>query len=298
MEFTLPTTQTEMYNTLKELFYYYRIRRGGYAGISLENISLERMQFTPLTDQQLISKAEVTLAAKHEKEITEYVEKLNIELEKIVAKMDAIPTQKAELIGKTTESYAESIRKIELTIAKNGLSESSILADKITALEQSKNLRISEIDEEYYNMLVELNSQRSALEILIGNASSHFEEIHRKEIIAKTQELKDEQIEAEREVFRYNNGLDEKEKRYANTVAQTNATLEIRFLEIRSAEYTKDELIEMGYYEDVIDCVCGYYDRSDAITAYKNIVNDKKLSIYLDDYYDSILYMYKSRAGV
>ena len=298
MEFTLPTTQAEMYNTLQQIFYYYRIRRGGYAGISLENVSLERMQFTPLTDQQLMIKAEVALAAKHEKEITEYVEKLNAELEEIVVKMDAIPMQKAELVGKTRESYAESIRTIELSIAKNGLSESSILVDKITALEQSKNQRISEIDEEYYNMLLDLNAQRSALEILISNASSHFEEIHQKEITAKTQELKDEQLEVERDVFKYNNGLDEKEKRYANMVAESNATLEIRFLEIRSAEYTKDELIEMGYYEDVIDCVCGYYDRSDAIMAYKNIVADKKLSIYLDDYYESIVYMYKSRAGV
>ena len=53
----------------------------------------------------------------------------------------------------------------------------------------------------------------------------------------------------------------------------------------------------MGYYEDIMRCVCGYYDILTAVNAYQDILNEQKLSIYLDDYYESLVYMYKMRAG-
>ena len=63
-------------------------------------------------------------------------------------------------------------------------------------------------------------------------------------------------------------------------------------MEINSNNLSKDQLIEMGYYTDVINCVCAYYDTLDALTAWRTIVNDAKVAVYLEEYYSQIVYMY------
>ena len=72
----------------------------------------------------------------------------------------------------------------------------------------------------------------------------------------------------------------------------------IRYLDVSAGEFTKDQLVDMGYYEDVIRCVCGYYDTLQPSVAYRDILDEGKLAIYLDDYYESIIYLYKSAAGM
>ena len=128
------------------------------------------------------------------------------------------------------------------------------------------------------------------------NALSYCEEQALKKVNAKIEELKQKQDETERSVFKYNNGIEEKVQKYRNTIAEANANLMLKFLEIRGGEYSKSELVEMGYYESVINCVCSYFDTLDAMTAATQIGKENKLMIYLDDYYDTVLYMYQQRA--
>ena len=69
-------------------------------------------------------------------------------------------------------------------------------------------------------------------------------------------------------------------------------------MEINTQFFTKDQLVEMGYYKDVITCVSGYYDRLSALSAYQDITNETGLITYLDDFYESVVYMYRVRAGL
>jgi len=122
------------------------------------------------------------------------------------------------------------------------------------------------------------------------------DEMFEREVSAKITELTEAQQEKIREVFKYNNGLTEKEQRYQNTIKQTNASLLLKFMSLRQGEFTKDELVEMGYYKDVIACVCNYYDTLDTLTAAQQITHDQDIPIYLDHYYETIVYMYTQRA--
>ena len=87
-------------------------------------------------------------------------------------------------------------------------------------------------------------------------------------------------------------------QRYDNSIKETKCSLKLRFLDISSGEFTHDQLVKMGYYEDVIRCVCGYYDTLSAGDAYFDISSERKLAIYLDEYYTEIVYTYKLRAGI
>lgn len=131
-----------------------------------------------------------------------------------------------------------------------------------------------------------------------GAAEERFNDVFLAEKAQKTIEINDEEQALIRDLFKYNNGLDEKEQRYANVIKQTNANLEIKYLQVESNYFGKDQLIEMGYYEDAIDCVCAYYDLLPPADAFGDIKTESKLMIYLDEYYQTLVYMYKTRAGL
>ena len=296
MNFITPTTKEEMYVVLQDMYYYYRIRREGYKDADLKELNLEKLVFTSMSEEELRERAEVLLSAENQKFTHDYILAINEELRIVEDKLAVLDENKEKLITQTRATYAESQRKAELNAVKNGLAGSSIIVDKWTELETKLNERLSEIEEDFSAQEVDLISQRDNLNLRMENALSYCEEQALKKVNAKIEELKQKQDETERSVFKYNNGIEEKVQKYRNTIAEANANLMLKFLEIRGGEYSKSELVEMGYYESVINCVCSYFDTLDAMTAATQIGKENKLMIYLDDYYDTVLYMYQQRA--
>ncbi len=296
MDYLKPTTQTQMYEVLEEMFYYYRIRREGYAGVTLNELELERLPFTAKTEEQLVLDAQTLLASKHAEEREKYLSSLNAQIAVIDAKLNNLPLALSDREQKINDNFEVSIVKLNQAIAENGLNGSSIAVDKLAEMEVEKNRLLADVQSEYQLQNATLTAEKQTLTQKLSLAEDYLSELSQKEIQAKAKELSDEQDKIVREVFRYNNGLDEKEQRNTNNVRQANASLELRFLEIRSSEYTKDQLVQMGYYEDVINVVCDYYDTLPTLTAAQQILEDRKLSIYLDDYYQSVIYMYQERA--
>ena len=60
----------------------------------------------------------------------------------------------------------------------------------------------------------------------------------------------------------------------------------------------KEQLVEMGYYADVVKCVMAYYNTLSPLDAYRDLSSEQQVIIYLDDYYSSVLYNYQMRATV
>ena len=297
MDFTLPTNKEDMYKTLQDIFHYYRIDREGYAGAKFEELELERMPFTHLTESELSEKASVSLAGKHAREIQEYTDELNSKIISENSKKTAYITAKEEQIAKVEELYLESEKKVEEQAVKNGLTSSGIITEKIAQLESAKVSQILAITNSTDEKIAECDSEIARCTQELSNVSQKFSDIHEKEKLAKAIEFSDEQDTVERTVFRYNNSLEEKELKYKNSLMQIGVELKLKFMEVSLAEFTKDELVAMGYYDDVIRCVCGYYDRLSAYDAYRDIQLEAKLMIFLDEYYQDVIYMYSIRAS-
>ena len=297
MEFNLPTTKDQMYVILKDLFYYYRIRRQGYEEVLLEEMELERLEVNLPTDEQIAITAKTLLEAKHEREKNEYNAKISSEIKEIESLIASRENSLSSQIDAVEELYAESITKIEQQAIKAGLMNSSVIVDKTAGLLDSKNAKIAEINAEHNFAVAQLNAKKQALENLLLESQSYFDGVFRKDENEKIVELTEKREQLRIEVFKYNNALDEKEQRYKNTLKQTRASLQLRFLDISSGEFTKDQLVEMGYYKDVIRCVSGYYNTLEPLTAFQDITNERNLAIYLDDYYSNVVYSYKIAAG-
>ena len=298
MQFNKPTTKDEMYVILNDLFYYYRIKRNGYEEVSLKELELKRLEFINLSQEELREKAKSLLNAEHFRKVQDYKESVEEQMIALNSKINSLDGEYEKLIEKVEKLYLDSQEKLKNILEKSSLIYSSAYFDKTAVLESEKNAQIAILNSQKEEKAGELTASLAVLSQKKVDAGTRFDEEFAKEIDAKTIELLDEQEKIAREVFKYNNGLDEKEQRYANTITQTNANLNLKFMEISMGEFTKDQLVEMGYYDDVIACVCGYYDTLAPTPAYQDIANESKLAIYLDDYYMNIVYMYGVKAGI
>ncbi len=297
MQFNLPTTKEQMYNILNDLFYYYRVRREGYEEVNLEELELPRLTIQSMTEANFIEKATNLLKAQHDREILTYEKNINSQILELEQKVSLIEQNALDEIETLRDLYAQSIEKVENQVVKAGLFNSSIIVDKTAVLEDSLNDKLAKITQDKNAQVASIQAKITALNTELANSESYFASIHQMEINKKVIELKDEYAKLTNETFKYNNSLEEKEQRYSNTIKETTASLYLRFLDISSGEYTKDQLIEMGYYTDVIRCVRGYFDTLPAETAYREINAEGKLAIYLEDFYDQVLYAYRMAAG-
>lgn len=298
MEFNLPTTKEQMYTILNDLFYYYRIRRETYEDVDLEELFLPRLEQVVINESDLWEQAELELSGKHKREIQDYKQALNTQIAGLDDQIELCIQSATNQIDKVEELFAQSIEKIQKQVANAGAANSTIAIEKTALLEQSKNQEILRIEAEKDKKLEVLRSEKSVAESKLSNSDTYFTIIHNGEIDAKCEELKRDMQKIQREIIKYNNSLDEKEQRYLNTIKETKASLRLRFLDISSGEFTHDQLVEMGYYTDVIRCVSGYYDTLSAVDAFYDISSEKKLAIYLEDYFQDIVYVYRLKANV
>lgn len=299
MEFVLPNTKEEMYAVLGELFYHYKVKKDPYEEIELIDLELERMPFSKKTEQELLLMAESILKPDQLKQIKDYKADLDEKISALTVKVNLLLVEKENQKIDIENRYEKSIDKLEKTMQKNGLSASGVAISQIAQLESEKNSEIASAESKIVANITEYQSQIVALEERKNGAETYFGEIHQKQIESKACELINEQEELEREVFKYNNSLEEKEQKYQNTLSQIRANMQARYIEMKVVDYSKDQLIEMGYYTDVVKCVTHYYDMQDKIQAYEDFIeSERKLMFYLEDFYSDLLYMYRLRALV
>lgn len=295
MQFTFPTSKAEMFSALQDIYNFYRIKREGFEQTLLKEISLEEMSFTKLTDEQLSDKAQTLVKANHEREILALEKSVKDEIAALNAKKATIEKNAVSLVDKIKSAYEESESKVEKEAALRGFYNSSATVDKIAELEAKKNAEIAATEANKNADVAEIDAKISALNSSLISANKYYSDVHDYEKSAKAAELKDEQEKIEREVFKYNNSVSETLQKSANDVAKNNMQIQLKFMEIQTNYFTKEQLVDMGYYSDVIDCVCAYYDLLEPSDAFSDIVSENKLVLYLEDYYQNIVYMYKMR---
>ena len=296
MQFTLPTTKTEMLETLKEIFYYYRIQRIEFDNVDLERLSLERLVFQPLTDEQLLLKATEILASEHTKDIREKVNIHETNVKKLNEQLISLNQNALSLIDNINQEYLLAKDKIEQNASAWAITDTSLITSQLAELEGQRIEKISQIEQDLAVKRAEIEGQIVVELENKNSATEYFSKEHTQQINAKVIELKKEQEKTIRDVKKYNTTLEEREQRNANTLKEVEATLKLKFLQICSEGLTKDQLVEMGYYQDVIDCVCAYYNTLEPVQAFKDVSNETKIVTYLDDYYNQIVYMYQVKA--
>ena len=299
MVYQTPTTAEEMYEVLEQIYYDYRLKIDGYEDAGLIDLVLDKMEFTPKSEEELFYEARALVTPWYDAELLKARKVNSAKIDALNKKLKELEKEKEERKTSLEKEILESSKKIEKEGIKKGYYNSDLMLDKIAKLEELKLEKLQVIENEFLSKKIEISNEISTLEEYEANLESDYNVYFDNKIQAKFLELKDTQEEREREVFKYNNGLVEKEKRNKNTNISANASLKLRYLEIRTKAYSREELVDMGYYNEVIKCVYAYYNSiENQQEAYRQFLNDTKVIVYLEDYYENVLAVYRAKAGL
>lgn len=296
MEFTLPTTKAQMYTTLKSIYAYYRINSSAYMGQQREPLVLNRLSFTPLSDNELKSKAEDIVSPGIERERQKAKLEIDKEIETLNEKKNETTNKYNEIMLEIEEDYNKIKEKLKEEASKKGLSYSSMTTEKMYQAEKDKSEKSIEKQIEKNGKITEINSKITVLQNKKNDIDDFYDDLLILDKNAKFIELKEAQDKTVREIEKYNNSQGEKETRYLNANLLSDATLELRYLDIKSKGINKDVLVDAGYYADVIRCISAYYDTLSPVNAYNDIKSETGLITFLEDFYEDLIYSYRVRA--
>lgn len=296
MNYPKPTTSTELYAQLNEIYTMYRIRRELPEEPEFGSLNITKINYVPPTDQELTAKATLLLKGKHSRETFEKKAKLQSEIDALALKIFNLNEEKESQTEKIEQSFAEDEKRYKKNCAMNGTALSETISVKLSELIAERDKKISSIEAKYSERIAELNALKEAKGTEKAGVDDEYATLHSAEIVSKTEELKKEREEKTAEVEKYNKSVDEKIKKYENYVEEKKSDLKIKYLTIRTIPYSKEELVNIGYYKLCIDRIKDYYSDKTFKEAYSDIKSQSSLCLYLDDFYTSVVYYYRVNA--
>ncbi len=296
MNFTSPTTKEQMYDTLQQIFYFYRIRRESWENIVLNPLSIPELVYVERSNAELSVVAEKQALADKEREILHLKTAIRSEIATKTGEKSVKEVELANGQARIQATYNQAKQDYSEWAEKRGMGDSDLVIRQLNEYDIKKNQELNTLITKLSAEIGALDSQITLLNQRLTEADTCFDDIYEKEKDVKVDQMLLEQQKIVRDVFKYNNTLKEKIQKYDNNIIETMANLEVKYMQIEENKITKEQLVERGYYSDVIRCVCDYYNTLDPVTAYQDIVEEKNLAIYLEDFYQSIVYGYRCEA--
>lgn len=186
------------------------------------SLNLERQKYSRPSDEDIRKQAEDSLKSYEDKEQkgieNEYADgnrKLDEESQKLGGDFEA----QSKKIEQTYENAKESNKN---TFIRRGLSRSSIMQENLKNLDESKNAAQDTLAKELKQNLEKINIERDLLETQKQSALESFNIAYAVKLSEKINKLTESAKQAEDAVAKYNNQLEEKEKKFALSQQEHN----------------------------------------------------------------------------
>lgn len=186
------------------------------------SLNLERQKYLRPSDEEIRKQAEDSLKSYEDKEQkgieNEYAagnRKLDEESQKLGGDFEA----QSKKIEQTYENAKESNKN---TFIRRGLSRSSIMQENLKNLDESKNAAQDTLAKELKQNLEKITIERDLLETQKQSALESFNIAYAVKLSEKINKLTESAKQAEDAVAKYNNQLEEKEKKFALSQQEHN----------------------------------------------------------------------------
>lgn len=186
------------------------------------SLNLERQKYSRPSDEEIRKQAEDSLKSYEDKEQkgieNEYADgnrKLDEESQKLGGDFEA----QSKKIEQTYENAKESNKN---TFIRRGLSRSSIMQENLKNLDESKNAAQDTLAKELKQNLEKITIERDLLETQKQSALESFNIAYAVKLSEKINKLTESAKQAEDAVAKYNNQLEEKEKKFALSQQEHN----------------------------------------------------------------------------
>lgn len=295
MDFELPTTKEELKTVLAELFDYYHHYKGEYEGQPLEVLELDKLTFTEKSESAWRTELSALLDKREAAESAEKCAPHRAEYEKYLALYEADDTKKQEDLLSAEEEYEKKLARLRAEAAERNIGQSSAYLNLLAALESEYEEKRDKIGRESAARKAEYARAMALAEFNVEETQNCVAKKYEAELETAVAEALREQREYVDAALKYNNTVEEKLVKSRNDKAKAESALKLQYLEITARGVTDEELLELGYYTDVIRAVDGYYYTVPAAAAYDDFVADPDMPIYLGSFYNEILYKYQLR---
>ena len=186
------------------------------------SLNLERQKYSRPSDEEIRKQAEDSLKSYEDKEQkgieNEYAagnRKLDEESQKLGGDFES----QSKKIEQTYENAKESNKN---TFIRRGLSRSSIMLENLKNLDESKNAAQDTLAKELKQNLEKITIERDLLETQKQSALESFNIAYAVKLSEKINKLTESAKQAEDAVAKYNNQLEEKEKKFALSQQEHN----------------------------------------------------------------------------
>ncbi len=282
-----PTTKQQVLDGLVIIDEYYRKRKDEYVPPVLIPLNFDKVEFVQKTDEQYLAEATLSLKPKHLDDIMKRKDAFNKDLHEINYKILQLPIEMAEEIAVCEQSYDDEIASLKEELRLKGVAYGDGASSAVAVLTAEKNNAINKIRAKYEEKQTNLESLANYYSSERDGAENYFTTLHAEEINATVFELKEKDVEKQNELLQYNENLKEREIKYNNTIEQAQKKLHLEYMKIVYQGMTDEELLQKGYYRDVVDWVIDYYiAMTNKEQAYKEYTSTTEYIVYLKDFYE------------
>lgn len=208
------------------------------------SLNLERRKYSRPSDEEIRKQAEDSLKSYEDKEQkgieNEYAagnRKLDEERQKLGGDFES----QSKKIEQTYENAKESNKN---TFIRRGLSRSSIMQENLKNLDESKNAAQDTLAKELKQNLEKITIERDLLETQKQSALESFNIAYAVKLSEKINKLTESAKQAEDAVAKYNNQLEEKEKKFALSQQEHNIKQDSQ--KLKDNKFVLDYINEYG----------------------------------------------------
>lgn len=208
------------------------------------SLNLERQKYSRPSDEEIRKQAEDSLKSYEDKEQkgieNEYAagnRKLDEESQKLGGDFES----QSKKIEQTYENAKESNKN---TFIRRGLSRSSIMQENLKNLDESKNVAQDTLAKELKQNLEKITIERDLLETQKQSALESFNIAYAVKLSEKINKLTESAKQAEDAVAKYNNQLEEKEKKFALSQQEHNIKQDNQ--KVKDNKFVLDYINEYG----------------------------------------------------
>lgn len=208
------------------------------------SLNLERQKYSRPSDEDIRKQAEDSLKSyedKEQKDIENEYAAGNRKLDEESQKLGGNFESQSKKIEQTYENAKESNKN---TFIRRGLSRSSIMQENLKNLDESKNAAQDTLAKELKQNLEKITIERDLLETQKQSALESFNIAYAVKLSEKINKLTESAKQAEDAVAKYNNQLEEKEKKFALSQQEHNIKQDNQ--KVKDNKFVLDYINEYG----------------------------------------------------
>ncbi len=188
-------------------------------------ITLERKEYDPKTEAELLLEAESALKPSYEENVNDATLSYQSALEKSAEQLIETGTEEAYERYGANETYLENLSEHQEDMILRGLVNSTVNSEGVKEIERANAIKVERIDKEYDERYRKLEAERRLRESEYENAVASYDLNYALDLQTKLQKLKTEEEKRLEEINEYNLNQAKLEAKYKEDALKQNIEL-------------------------------------------------------------------------